>query len=228
MFCLKNRSVVFLLIFILLIIPAVHAFSQEIIAYFGEVGGEVTVTRSNPGATLEATLGMFLQGGDVIRTGKESYASIIFQDDGSRVKLGDKSQLTLNATRRKDKLDKKTFLETGKLWAKITKRRGTSFEVKTPTSVASVKGTKFILEEKEWGETWLWVLEDFVLLSNDYTEQTINEGQKGKATKDKIEVEEIQKEDIPLEPGLHEMIFYLRKSDGSSLQKELHIELERK
>jgi hypothetical protein len=98
------------------------------------------------------------------------------------------------------------------------------FEVKTPTSVASVKGTRFALEEKELGLSHLWVFEEFVLFSNGKVQQTIGPGQKGTATEDTIEVEDIDIDDVPLEPGKHEIIFYLKNED-SSVQKELHIEL---
>jgi hypothetical protein len=210
-----------------LLLPGVLT-ADDIIAYIGEVGGEVSIVRASEDETITAELGMLLAPGDVVKTGEESYASIVFQDDGSRVKLDEGSQLTLNATRQQKKLSKRLFLETGKIWARIAKRRGTDVEVKTPTSVASVKGTKFALEEKEWGETNLWVFEDFVLLSVDGAEAVINEGQKGRATKGKIDVEDIVKEDLPVEPGKHELIFYLRREDDSSMLKELHIEYEKK
>jgi hypothetical protein len=170
---------------------------------------------------------MFLETGMTVRTAEDSFASVIFQDDGSRVKLGPVSTLTLNATRQQKQLNKSLVMESGKLWAKVTKKRGSEFTVKTPTSVASVKGTRFILEEKEWGESWLWVLEDAVQFSNETGEVTVNEGQKGTATKDAIDVQPIDDNDLPIEPGKHEMIFFFEGGDGSSLQKELHIEFER-
>jgi len=209
-----------------LLIPGILG-AEDIIAYVGEVGGEVNVIRASEGKTITAEMGMLLSPGDVVKTGEEGYASIVFQDDGSRVKLDEESQLTLNAIRQKKTLSKRLFLETGKIWARITKRRGTDVEVKTPTSVASVKGTKFIMEEKK-GETNLWVLADSVLLAVEGKALMINEGQKGTATEGNIEVEDIDKEDLPVEPGKHELIFYLQRQDDSSMLKELHIEYEKK
>jgi hypothetical protein len=208
------------------------AFAADAIAYIGEVGGKVLVVKPASGedkTAQEATAkaGMFLGAGDTIKTGDESFASVVFQDDGSRVKLGAVSTLTINAVRKQKQLDKSLFMESGKMWAKVTKKRGTEFQVKTPTSVASVKGTRFILEETESGETWVWVLEDAVQLSNESGEVTVNAGQKGKATKDTLDVQEIEDMDLPIEPGPHEIIFFFKRSDGSSLQKELHIEFEK-
>jgi len=208
------------------------AFAADVIAYIGEVGGKVLVVKPVSGdektaQEAAAKTGMFLSAGDTIKTGEESFASVVFQDDGSRVKLGAVSTLTINAARKQKQLNKTLFMESGKMWAKVTKKRGTEFQVKTPTSVASVKGTRFILEEKESGETWVWVLEDAVQLSNDGGEVTVNAGQKGKATKDTLDVQDIDDKDLPIEPGSHEIIFFFKRSDGSSLQKELHIEFEK-
>jgi len=217
-----------LLVIALFIIAPITLLGADAIAYLGEVGGKVTVIKANPGETLPAKLGMLLSGGDTVKTADESYAAIIFQDDGSRIKLGPNAQLTLNATRKDKNLDKSLFLDSGKLWAKVTKKKGTELEIKTPTSVASVKGTKFIMEEKEWGETWLWVLEDVVKLKSSAGETNVNAGEWGKATKDSIETGSIKDGDIPVEPGKHEMIIYFKPGDeSSSLMRELRIEFER-
>jgi hypothetical protein len=202
-------------------------FAQDVIAYIGEVGGSVTIIKSNPGEEVEATLGMLLMGGDTVKTGEESYSAIIFQDDGSRVKLGENSQLTLNATRDKKKLKKRMFLGSGgKLWAKITKKKGTDFQIKTPTSVASVKGTRFIMEDREDG-VWLYVLEDAVQFGTGEEEVTVGAGQYGRAADGKIETGDIGDGDVPVEPGPHEIIiFFDQQSQGTALQKELRIEYE--
>jgi hypothetical protein len=226
----KFGKLLFFVILLALILPvSVHA--EDVIAYFGEVGGKVLVVKpgtggDNAGKEITAKTGMFLAAGDVIRTGEESFASVIFQDDGSRVKLGPVATLTLNATRKQKQLDKSLVLDSGKLWAKVTKKRGAEFQVKTPTSVASVKGTRFIIEETEGGETWLWVLEDAVSFSNGTEEVTVNEGEVGRATSDTIDIQPIDKDQLPIEPGPHDMIFFFKGRDDSSLQRELHIEFE--
>ncbi len=227
---MRNNRVYRSLLLLAVIIMALPTalFGADVIAYVGEVGGKVTVIKGNPGETVAATLGMLLEGGDTVKTADESYTAIIFQDDGTRIKLGANAQITLNATRKEKKLDKSLFLDAGKLWAKVNKRRGTDFQVQTPTAVASVKGTKFIIEEKEWEETWLWVLEDVVKLTSSAGETTVLAGQWGKATKDTIETGSIADGDIPVEPGKHEMIIYFKPEDeASSLMKELRIEFER-
>jgi hypothetical protein len=224
---LREKKIVFLCVVVIAVLSFPAALFAEAIAYIGEVGGDVKIIKGNPGTGVPATLGMLLEGGDTIKTETESYASVIFQDDGSRVKLGENAQLTLNATRDKKKLKKRMRLEAGKMWAKITKKRGTDFQVSTPTSVASVKGTKFVLEEGN-AETLLWVLEDVVemAIAGGYTVE-VSAGEYAKATSKGIEKGTIQDDQIPVEPGKHELIIYLNQQNkGSNQQKELHIDFE--
>lgn len=223
---MKICIVVTVMIFSFLI-PSIFVNAEDVIAYFSEVGGSVKVTNNAINKNVQGKAGMFLNPGDVIVTEENSYASIVFQDDGSRVKLGENATLTLNAKRKKITLKKKLFLKAGRLWARVTKRRGTEFQVTTPTSVASVKGTRFIIEEDEGGVTWLWVLEDKVRFSNGKIEVEVNEGEKGKSTEDSVNVGPIKEGEIPIEPGIHKMIFYFDRSDETGTQKELKIEIEK-
>ena len=105
---IKNKKILvaLLVLGLIMILPA-SLLAQDVIAFFGEVKGEVTVTRANPGKTESAKIGMFLFPGDSIKTAAKSYTSIIFQDDGSRVKLEPNTSLTLEAKRQQKKLSKK-------------------------------------------------------------------------------------------------------------------------
>lgn len=227
MLCIYRKGLFVLLFAFSMLLLSHSIYAQDVIAYLGEVSGDVIITRGTPEAEETAVVGMFLYAGDRIKTAENSYTSVIFQDDGSRIKLASNSQLTLNAARQKKTLSKRLFLNAGKVWAKVTKTRGTDFQVTTPTSVASVKGTRFALEEKEWGETWLWVVEDSVELRNRTGQIVVNQGEKGIATEDTLRIESIQEDDLPVEPGPHTIIFYLTQEDDPLLQKEVHIEFER-
>lgn len=208
------------------LVPA-GLFAQDTIAYVSELGGTVKVTTANPGEVVDAELGMLLSQGDMIKTEAASYAAVVFQDDGSRVKLGENAQLTLNARRREKKLSKRLFLNVGKLWAKVTRGRDTDFEVSTPTSVASVKGTRFIAEEDGSGRTWYWALDDAIQVSSETGEVIISGGQYARVTGEGIQVGDFEDGQVPVEPGRHKLIIYLEYEDeSSSLQKELHIDFE--
>jgi hypothetical protein len=225
---LKRAMITTVLISALILIIPAALLAQDVIAYIGEVGGTVTVVKGNPGEEVEAKLGMFLEGGDTVKTASASYSSVIFQDDGSRVKLGENSQLTLNAERDKKNLKKKMFLGSGgKLWAKVNKRRGTDFQVRTPTSVASVKGTKFILESKGEGD-FLWVLEDAVVFESGEFVENVGAGTYAIGTEEGIQTFTIGDGDVPIEPGPHEILIFFDQGDrGAALQKELRIQFEK-
>ena len=114
---------ILLLLSLLLIIPTSIFAKEDLIAFFGKVKGDVTVTRANPGETEPAKAGMFLYSGDSVKTGDKSYTDIIFQDDGSRLKLDPNTSLTLEATRSQKKLSKKVSMGAGKMFAKVSKQR---------------------------------------------------------------------------------------------------------
>jgi hypothetical protein len=222
----KNILITMLVLGLIIVIPASIFAAQDVIAFFGEVKGDVTVTRANPGKTEDAKIGMFLFPGDGIKTGSESYTSIIFQDDGSRVKLDPNTTLTLEATRQQKRLSKKMRLGAGKMWAKVSKKRGTDFEVTTPTSVASVKGTNLGLEEKPWPETHLWVFEGEVQLSNGTLTIMVSEGQVAVSTSESIVVNDMGAAGCDVvDKGSHKLRFQF--DDGSGNLKDLIIEFEK-
>jgi len=61
---------------------------------------------------------------------------------------------------------KNVVLEVGTILAKVTKQRG-KFEISTPTSVASVKGTEWITEQRYNGGTFYYGLEGVTEITND-------------------------------------------------------------
>jgi hypothetical protein len=225
---IKRKNILFLVLLfsLLLIIPTSIFAKEDLIAFFGKVKGDVTVTRANPGETEPAKAGMFLYSGDAVKTGDKSYTDIIFQDDGSRLKLDPNTTLTLEATRSQKRLSKKLSLGAGKMFAKVSKQRGTDFEVTTPTSVASVKGTDFGIEEKTWPETHLWVLSDIVEFTNGIQTIIVTAGQHAVATPKTIEVSSIGEAGCELvESGSHKLRFEFEDETGNV--KDLIIEFER-
>jgi len=225
---IKNRNIltILLVLGLIMIIPASLFAAQDVIAFFGEVKGDVTVTRTNPGKTEAAKIGMFLFPGDGIKTGDKSYTSIIFQDDGSRVKLEPNTSLTLEGKRQQKKVSKKMYLAAGKMWAKVAKKRGTDFQVTTPTSVASVKGTNLGIEELDWPETHVWVLDGQVWLTNGDQTFLLNQGQHGVSTPTLITVEDIGDAGCDIvNEGDHKLRFQFEDSSGNV--KDLVIEFEK-
>ena len=62
---------------------------------------------------------------------------------------------------------KNVFLEVGTIYARVTKQNA-KFEVQTPTSVASVKGTEWITKQIAEGATYFYGKEGLIEVKNDF------------------------------------------------------------
>lgn len=133
-----------------------------------KVFGPVSVFKSN--AWLDAMPGMELTKNDQIKTGSGGKAEIIM-DGTSRIGLTEKSNVEIGATG----LESMVNLLIGKIRAKIKLAKGGKFSVRTPTSVAAIRGTEFVISDT--GE--LFVLRGIVTLLNmiGNSSQEVGEGQ---------------------------------------------------
>ena len=117
--------------------------------------GRVKVTRGDvrierAGQTLPASVGMKLQEGDVIVTGRESSAGLTFNDD-SLLSVGPDSALAIDrfafdTTTHAGRFD--TSLRKGTLAAvsgKIAKQSPDAMKVRTPSTILGVLGTEFVV-----------------------------------------------------------------------------------
>jgi len=141
--------------------------------------GEIELHRQDD--VTKVSDGEILYNGDELISKEESLAAIRFVDDGAIIKLFSNSILSINTEKAENRLDKKLYLEVGELWSKVTKEKGT-YEIETPTAVAAVKGTDFLTEVKESGETWLFTFEGVVELKTDMGTVEVDEGKTGIAT----------------------------------------------
>jgi hypothetical protein len=112
------------------------------------VKGSVTIERG--GARLPATVGLRLQQGDVIVTGRDGSAGLTFNDD-SLVSVGPDSVLAVDhfafdSTTHAGRFD--TSLRQGTLAAvsgKIAKQSPDAMKVRTPATILGVRGTEFVV-----------------------------------------------------------------------------------
>ncbi|MFA5144289.1 MAG: FecR domain-containing protein [Candidatus Omnitrophota bacterium] len=128
------------------------SFSAELkrTAAISEISGEVMVKGAGPGAWAPAKVGDQLNEGFFIKTGPRSKA-VVNVDGDSKTAIVDVSEKSLVsfATLVKDSTTgmKKTLLDLsiGQVLIKAEKldTPDSKFEVKTPTSVVGVRGTKF-------------------------------------------------------------------------------------
>jgi hypothetical protein len=130
-----------------LLAPVVGAAADDV-ARVKVVKGSVTVERG--GAHLPAAVGMTLQEGDVIVTGRDSAAGVTFNDD-SLVSIGPDSVLAIDrfafdSTTHAGRFD--SSLRQGTLSAvsgKIAKQSPEAMTVRTPSTILAVRGTEFVV-----------------------------------------------------------------------------------
>lgn len=187
------------------------------IAVVTKVKGVVEVKKNNNDIFSNLKSGNMLGDGDKIRTGKKGFATIIFIDDKSLLKIKENSEAVITGTKTAKSISKKINLEGGIVRATI-KKQNTEFVIQTPTSVASVKGTDFwVISNQNSGDKVIG-LEGAVILTNIETGQevTVTSGVTGNSTLDgQISVEETNPSIIPSDPD-----------DDSSESSELKIFLE--
>ena len=126
--------------------PAVAATTIKGMAVIESMSGEVQVQKGGKGDWVAAKQGGLLQAGDKIKTGAKSTTVIKWGKDNV-MKLTPFSSVTI------DRLDKNPAagaenssvdMWSGKVYARAKKMNGpqSTFEVKTPTAIAGVRGTE--------------------------------------------------------------------------------------
>lgn len=145
-----------LITLLILSLFAAPAFSQGMLqereARIVKAEGDVKVMIKEERAWKPAEEGMVLSEGDIIKTGPSGAALINIAGDskGSLVRMREDTELNLDILKEDVGADKKvTVLDVsiGKILIQAEKlKEGSRFEVKTPTSVVGVRGTKFAVE----------------------------------------------------------------------------------
>jgi hypothetical protein len=215
---------------ILLLVIIVCTLEADSVAIALKVKGDVELTREE---TLRQTqTGDEFINKDELESQENSFAAIKFVDGSSVVKLFPNSILTINAEKDNGKLNKKNYLQFGELWAKVTKKTG-KFEIDTPTTVVSVKGTELFLAVGENGETDLFTFKGEVHMKNkaDDNEATILEGQKAHTSGEgEILVSPTQEGDIEeskmemMETGFNLLEIELENNDGEKKTIKINFE----
>ncbi|MCK4641304.1 MAG: FecR domain-containing protein, partial [Candidatus Marinimicrobia bacterium] len=112
-------------------------------AYFATVlkaTGTVFVKPSGENEfNVTAEMGMGLHIGDAIMTAEDGFIAVIFTKDKSLVKIRKNSEVAI----REEYSVRTVKISSGRVLASITPGVRGTFRIETPTSVASVKGTKF-------------------------------------------------------------------------------------
>jgi len=152
--------------FILVLAFTATSIAAETIAVVLKVKGKVSIARGTQATSITLKRGSRLENGDKLKTDKNSYAAVRFIDDASLLRIRANSICTIKGKKEKNQVIKNVFLEVGTILAKVTKQRG-KFEISTPTSVASVKGTEWITEQRYNGGTFYYGIGGVTEINND-------------------------------------------------------------
>jgi hypothetical protein len=159
---MKLKNVITVLAFVSLFHHNVYSQNMDsmLSVILAEYKGKVEVLRNN--TNIQVKKGMSLQENDVIKTKQNSFAVLLFQD-GSKITLAENTEVVINDLKF---VQTSVSLQNGKLRTKVSPRQTSQvFEVKTPVSVASVRGTEFILSFVD-NKSELVVIEGKVLFSD--------------------------------------------------------------
>jgi hypothetical protein len=134
--------------------PALPAHAQEVIARLLELQGSVELRRSGDSTWSPAQAGSALNPGDTLRTRGRSQATIL-RPDGTTLELYPLSEATIED-------EKAVMLLLGKIWSQFQKAIGRPHEIRTPSSVALIRGTVLTVETESTGASHVAVVEGLV------------------------------------------------------------------
>ncbi|MBL8028710.1 MAG: FecR domain-containing protein [Fibrobacteres bacterium] len=212
------------LILILLLSVAVFSKGAETSALVYKMKGKVSVTQ--PGkAESAAKAGELLLRGTKIQTGEDGLALIKLLDDNSMIRVAALSVLTLNAKGDKESEGKKGKVSLGSVLFDVQKKMNSSiFQVETPTSVATVKGTRFWIIVKNDSICITTTLEGSVEVEHSFTKEKVlvNAGESGRIVGKKLTKGASEKGDLP--GGTEEKRLKVKFKDESGETRDLNID----
>ncbi len=148
----------------------------ETIAVILKSEGQVQISRNNKSVASEIKRGFRLEDGDRIETKEDGQLALRFLDDASLVRVRPNSICIIHGSLEKNRIIKNIYVETGAILSSITQQKG-QFRVSTPTSVASVKGTRFITDHRQTEGTYYFGEDGFVLINNEADSTSLGPGE---------------------------------------------------
>lgn len=146
--------VMVLLALLITLSPALPTSAQDAIARLLQLQGSVEVRRNGDASWSPAVAGSPLNPGDTIRTLGRSQATIL-RPDGTTLELYPLSEATVED-------EKAVMLWLGKIWSQFQKAVGRPHEIRTPSSVALIRGTVLTVEAESSGASHVAVVEGLV------------------------------------------------------------------
>ena len=109
--------------------------------------------------------GLELYNDDLLKTGEDGFVMFVYLDDGSLVKIHKNSEIYIRGKIDNNKINKRLSVGNGIFRFDVKKQQGDEFTVVTPSSVASVKGTDFMVNVGQEGDLF-YGFDGFVEVKN--------------------------------------------------------------
>ena len=187
------------LILILLIGGNLLIGEARVVAAISSMKGNVKIRSANQRKFDTAYKAQMIRTGDWLKTDKNVFVAIVFLD-GSIVKIQSDTEIEIKSSRITAKeLKTQMYISEGQAWSKISEQNKGEFRIKTPTAVASVKGTEFDIDFDDMSEsTNLIVIEGEVEFGNELGTVIAGAMQGASVTQDEAPVEyTVAPEDLP-------------------------------
>jgi hypothetical protein len=154
---------------LILLFSAAYGYSAQI----SFMAGDVKVFRS--GKQEKAALQMKLASGDVLRTGKLSFADVSY-DDGTVIKVSENSSVIIG--NKNVQASDSLSVTSGMISAKFAKlQKDSTRKVYTPTTVCAVRGTEFKVAVSDSADSKVQLTEGSIDVSNSYGKTVLGENQ---------------------------------------------------
>ena len=198
-----------------------------------QVKGDVSVVYKGLSTGQLLKPGSPLDNQDKIQTGKNGFAAIMYLDDKTVLKMLGNSDLIVLGNRSGNQINKSLDLQYGKIAAAIAPQKGNKIRIATPTSVASVKGTKLAIDSDPATGDSFTLLEGLIEVTNSITGESteVEEGETAVSTPEgSLEVHETTDEDMEgfeeadLEVPTQELRFEVEDENGTI--KEIIIQFQ--
>lgn len=158
------------ILFFLLIFSSCFVSAENPVAITSVAEGAVELLREEDKQLIET--GFLLINQDEIHTGGESFCAVKFVDGANIIRVFPNSIFTVSAEEEDAELNKSVFVRIGSLFAQVLQDTGI-FSVETPSAVATVKGTRFLLIVDDEGNTEIFVVEGEVEVENKEDGNTV-------------------------------------------------------
>lgn len=154
---------------ILFLFFAESLFAVEVSFYIGNV----SVLRNSKKMTPD--MGMKLNSGDIIKTGKNSSVDVIYTDS-STIKIGENSTARIGSAGIKGSDD--IAIVSGTLKGKFAKMKKGRHKVYTPTIICAIRGTEFSIGVEKGGTSRLDLDKGSIHVKNPYGEKRVKPSEK--------------------------------------------------